>query len=134
MIPEKTPSESAKASHDLDNELSQRFISLDPSGYFLIHIDLAKRELIVEHFTNAIDELGRATDPETGEILGCDEVISSRTPKQVFRGRTAKQLGIQLTEGDRPFPISCLDHALYMGRELQKAELALTNGTEYIQD
>jgi dihydropteroate synthase len=52
----------------------------------------------------------------------------------VFRGRTAKELGIALTEGDGPFPLSRLDHALYLGRELQKAEAALWSGQHYIQD
>jgi dihydropteroate synthase len=39
-----------------------------------------------------------------------------------------------LTEGDGPHPLSCLDHALYLGRELQKAEQALETGASYIQD
>jgi dihydropteroate synthase len=39
-----------------------------------------------------------------------------------------------LTEGEGPHPISCLDHALYLGRELQKAEFSLEHGSEYIQD
>jgi dihydropteroate synthase len=38
-----------------------------------------------------------------------------------------------LTEGDR-VPLSRLDHALYLGRELQKAELCLERGEPYIQD
>ena len=49
-------------------------------------------------------------------------------------GSTAKQLGIQLTEGDGPHPVSRLDHALYLGRELQKAEQCLRDGTIYVQD
>jgi dihydropteroate synthase len=52
----------------------------------------------------------------------------------VFRGRTAKELGIQLTEGEEPHPISRLDHALYLGRELQKAERCLLEGLPYCQD
>ena len=52
----------------------------------------------------------------------------------MFRGRTAKELGIALTEGDGPFPLSRLDHALYLGRELQKAELCLEQGIPYVQD
>jgi dihydropteroate synthase len=43
-------------------------------------------------------------------------------------------LGIDLTEGPGPHPVSCLDHALYLGRELQRAELCLEQGLEYIQD
>jgi dihydropteroate synthase len=52
----------------------------------------------------------------------------------VYRGKTAKQLGIELSEGDEPLPISRLDHALYLGRELQKAEQCLLEGRPYVQD
>jgi dihydropteroate synthase len=52
----------------------------------------------------------------------------------VYRGRSAKELGIALTEGDGPHPLSRLDHALYLGRELQKAEQCLAAGLPYVQD
>lgn len=51
----------------------------------------------------------------------------------VYRGRTAKELGMLLTE-EGASPISRLDHALYLGRELQKAEQCLACGEVYIQD
>ena len=116
-----------------DRDLSSRFIALDPKGYFLIKIDYSNKELILEHFSNDIDKQGRALDPETGKPLNCNNQ-SKRTPLQTFRGRSAKELGIHLTEGGGPFPLSRLDHALYLGRELQKAELCLTEGISYIQD
>ncbi len=117
----------------LDEELSQRFIALDPSGYFLIKVDFVTSEIVVEHFSNDLDDLGRAVDPETGELLSC---IGGRprTPRAIFRAISAKQMGIQLTEGDSSFPISCIDHALYMGRELQRAENCLIEGKPYVQD
>ena len=34
--------------HLLDEELSQRFISLDPNGYFLIKLDNSSKELVVD--------------------------------------------------------------------------------------
>ena len=117
----------------LDAALSQRLISLDPSGYFLIRIDDLTKELIVEHFGNDLDDLGRAVDPETGEVLGCHD-HQPRIPLRVYRGRSAKEVGILLTEGDGPYPVSRLDHALYLGRELQRAESCLLNATSYIQD
>jgi dihydropteroate synthase len=52
----------------------------------------------------------------------------------VFRGRSAKELGIALTEGPGPLCLSRLDHALYLGRELQRAELCLESGRAYVQD
>ncbi|MEL6940925.1 MAG: DUF4346 domain-containing protein, partial [Cyanobacteria bacterium J06598_1] len=33
-----------------------------------------------------------------------------------------------------PCPITYLDHAAYLGREFVRAEIALVNGAEYIQD
>ncbi len=116
----------------VDDQLSQRFIALDPSGYFLIRIDASVGEIVVEHFLNDVDERGRAIDPATGEIITCRG--GARTPATVYRGRTAKQVGIQLTEGQGPHPLSRLDHALYMGRELQRAENCLLAGKPYIQD
>ena len=58
-------------SSSLDDQLSQRFIALDPSGYFLIKVDADAAELVVEHYSNDVDDQGRATDPETGEVLAC---------------------------------------------------------------
>ncbi len=57
-----------------------------------------------------------------------------REPLKIYRGRSAKELGMALSEGEDLPPISCLDHALYLGRELQKAELCLESGSDYIQD
>ena len=127
-MPEVPPSR-----QQLDDQLSQRFIALDPAGYFLIRIDLEAAELVVEHYGNGIDERGLATDPDTGEVLSC-RGGGVRAPLAVFRGCSAKQLGIDLTEGPGPHPLTCLDHALYLGRELQRAQGCLEQGTDYIQD
>jgi len=124
---------SAEQRRTLDERLSQRFIALDPSGYFLIKLDRDAGELIAEHYGNGIDERGLATDPDTGEVISC-RGAAPRAPLATYRARTAKQLGIALTEGEGPHPISRLDHALYLGRELQKAERALVEGGDYIQD
>jgi len=117
----------------LDQGLSQRFIALDPAGYFLIRIDRDRRELVAELYSNGIDARGLATDPDTGEVLSCRNA-GPRSPVAIFRGRSAKQLGILLTEGEGPHPITALDHALYLGRELQKAEHSLLEGLPYEQD
>jgi dihydropteroate synthase len=117
----------------LDEELSQRFIALDPAGYFLIRVDAEAQELVAEHYSNTIDERGLATDPETGEVIAC-RGSGPRNPPATYRGRTAKELGIALTEGEGPHPLSRLDHALYLGRELQKAQSCLERGEPYVQD
>ena len=124
---------SVEQRRSLDERLSQRFIALDPAGYFLIKLDLDAGELIAEHYGNGIDKRGLATDPDTGEVISC-RGAGPREPLKVYRGRSAKELGMALTEGEGPHPISCLDHALYLGRELQKAERCLEEGSTYIQD
>ena len=117
----------------LDDKLSKRQIKLDPKGYFLIKIESTTNELILEHYLNDIDQKGRAIDPESGKPIGC-KTKNRNQPNNVYRGKSAKQLGIQISEGHGPFPISHLDHAIYIGRELQRAEQCLISGKQYIQD
>ena len=117
----------------LDDKLSKRQIELDPTGYFLIRIEPSTNELILEHYLNNIDQKGRAIDPESGEPISC-KTKSRNLPSKIYRGKSAKQVGIQISEGHGPFPLSCLDHAIYIGRELQRAEQCLITGEEYIQD
>ena len=117
----------------LDDKLSKRQIELDPKGYFLIKVEPLTNELIIEHYLNNIDTQGRAIDPESGELIGC-KTKSSKQPNNIYRGKSAKEVGIQISEGHGPFPISRLDHAIYIGRELQRAEQCLRNGQQYIQD
>ena len=117
----------------LDAKLSKRQIELDPKGYFLIKIEPKTNELILEHYLNDIDQKGRAIDPKSGEPIGC-KTKSRNQPNNIYRGKSAKQLGIQISEGHGPFPISHLDHAIYIGRELQRAEQCLITGKQYIQD
>ncbi len=117
----------------LDAKLSKRQIKLDPKGYFLIKIEPKTNELILEHYLNDIDQKGRAIDPKSGEPIGC-KTKSRNQPNNIYRGKSAKQVGIQISEGHGPFPISHLDHAIYIGRELQRAEQCLITGKQYIQD
>jgi len=117
----------------IDDKLSQRFIDLDPAGYFIIYLDREAGLICAKHFTNAINEKGLAVDPETGEPLACNGKLE-RTPTAVFTGRTAKELGMKITEEAQPCPLSRLDHALYLGREFVRAQIALVTGEEYIQD
>ena len=117
----------------LDDKLSKRQIELDPKGYFLIKIEPSTNELILEHYLNDIDQKGRAIDPESGKPIGC-KTKSRNQPNNIYRGKSAKQLGIQISESLGPLPISRLDHAIYIGRELQRAEQCLRSGEQYIQD
>ena len=116
----------------IDNNLSNRYIDLDPNGYFIIKVDLEEKKIILEHFLNNINDDGYALDPETNEPIKCDSQ-NKRVSNEVFKGISAKQLGIMITE-ERNDLITRFDHALYLGRELQKAEECLYKRLPYIQD
>lgn len=117
----------------INDKLSQRFIALDPGGYFLIYIDTENALIYAKHFTNAINEKGLAVDPETGEPFPCGVKVE-RQPTAVFQAKTAKELCIQIFEAPEICLVTKLDHAAYLGREFMRAELALAMGQVYIQD
>ena len=81
----------------IDNNLSNRYIDLDPNGYFIIKVDLKENKIILEHFLNNINDEGYALDPETNEPIKCDSQ-NKRVSNEVFEGISAKQLGILITE------------------------------------
>ncbi len=122
-----------EALKEIDDQLSKRFINLDPAGYFIIYIDQEAELICAEHYTNDINEQGLAVDPVTGEPFPCNQSLK-RTPTAVFQGKTAKEIGIKITEESNPCPLSRIDHGLYLGREFVRAEIALVSGQEYIQD
>jgi dihydropteroate synthase len=117
----------------IDNQLSQRHIDLDPSGYFIIYLDREAKLIYAKHFTNVIDERGLAVDPETGKVIPARGKVE-RTHTTVFSARTAKELCVKIFEETQPCPVTLLDHAAYLGREFVRAEVALVTGQEYVQD
>jgi Domain of unknown function (DUF4346) len=124
--------QAAAQAHDLDDRLSNRFIELDEAGYFLIYLDRDTVQICADHYSNTINDQGVACDPETGEPLPCGGDLSRRSVQQ-FRGKSAKELCIEIFEkGDAP--VTRLDHAAYLGREFVRAELALYGNEEYVQD
>lgn len=117
----------------IDDQLSKRHIDLDPGGYFIIYLDQQAKLIHAKHFTNIINERGLAVDPETGKPIPVRGKVE-RTHTTVFSGRTAKELCVKIFEETQPCPVTFLDHAAYLGRELVRAELALVSGQEYVQD
>ncbi len=79
---------------------------LDPAGFLVVYPDKT-RGLVVEHYT------------KDGAL---ELVIEGPTASAV--GATAAERGI----------VSRLDHAVYLGRELARAEESLRSGTPYVQD
>lgn len=116
----------------IDDKLSKRHIDLDPGGYFIIYLDREAGLICAKHYTNAIDDRGLAVDPETGKPIPARGKVQ-RTSTTTYRGRTAKELCIEIFEQES-CPVTYLDHAAYLGREFIRAEIALVNGQEYIQD
>ena len=88
----------------------------DAKGFFVIYINKEEKHIVVEHYSNMFREKGKLI---TGKL------------EFVITGRSAKAIGDTL---NREKLLSRIDHAIYLGRELQKAELALKYGLEYIQD
>ncbi len=79
-------------------------VRLDPMGYFRVTLD--EGEIIVEH---------RFEDVTLKE----------------YRGQTAVSLQHQIA---RDVALSDINHAIYLGRQLAKAEMALKDGREFVQD
>ena len=117
----------------LDDKLSKRFIELDPKGYFLISVDREQGLICAQHFPNTINDKGLACDPDTGEPI-TRRTPTTQTVTTIYSGRTAKELFTKLFEETENCPVTYLDHAAYLGREFTRAEQALINNTEYIQD
>jgi len=87
----------------------------DPKGFFVILVDHGKKKIIVEHYNYVKDK----KVIKTGKI---NEVIEGTKAEEICKKIIGKGL------------LSRLDHASYLGLELQKAEQALRHGLEYTQD
>ena len=117
----------------IDEQLSKRSLALDPSGYFIIYVVRQQNLICAKHYSNIINEQGLAVDPETGKPIPARGKVD-RQAVQLFTGRTAKELCVEIFENTHPCPVTLFDHAAYLGREAQRAELALLQQQEYIQD
>ncbi|PZV17812.1 MAG: hypothetical protein DCF20_05440 [Pseudanabaena sp.] len=117
----------------LDDQLSKRSIALDPSGYFIIYVDRQQNLICAKYYSNTINDKGLAVDPETGKPIPARGKVD-RQAMQLFVGRTAKELCVEIFEKAQPCPVTLFDHAAYLGREAQRAEVALLKQQEYIQD
>ena len=79
-------------------------VRIDPMGYFRITLD--GKEILVEH---------RFEDVTLRE----------------YRGKKAVRLQHEIA---RDVAVSDINHAIYLGRQLAKAEMALKDGREFVQD
>ncbi len=79
----------------------------DPAGFFVIHVDQASGEILVEHYSTA------------------------HTLLRILHGKTALEIYSTIIRNDWATNRA---HAAYLGRELCKAELALQRGWLYEQN
>ena len=87
----------------------QDLTELDALGSFTILVDRVNEFVVALHYT-----LERTEKP--------DKIIKGKTTDAIYS--KIVQLGL----------VSRADHAAYLGSELEKAEIALRTGKEYIQD
>ena len=83
---------------------AKREFKLDPKGFFKIFVD--KSEIVAV-------------------------LYAGRDPKIVIRGKTAEEICDEIIERGL---IDEIEHAAYLGRELQKAEIAMRSGRSYLQE
>ncbi len=79
----------------------------DAAGYFVVFPDRGRRLLLLEHYRN-------------DGVL--DLVIEGQSAAEVYIPAVERKL------------VSRLDHAAYLGKEVARAEAALTGGAAYVQD
>ena len=70
-------------------------------------------------------------DREGGLIAATHFPFGEKDPDVVVRGKGAREVYLTIIRRDL---VSKLDHAAYLGRELEKAEMALRLGRAYVQD
>lgn len=87
----------------------QKYYKVDLKGYFKIYVDREEEKIIVAHYEHS----------------------NSSKPNLIIEGKNAESVYKCIINNDL---ISLLDHAAYIGSELQKAEIALKLGKSYIQD
>ena len=91
----------------------QRDVKLDPGGFFVIEVQ--KKKIWVEYYSNVYK----------------DKRIVSGDLKKVFSGDKANALCDTIAKHVttlRP------EHYMYLGRELQRAQIALEKNKKYVQD
>lgn len=94
---------------EITTKASKKWIP-DPKGFFVISVSPDKNKIIVEYFQN--NKLTKKIVGDSAE--GISKTIASLNLIGDFE--------------------QTLQHSMYLGRELQKAELALKNGLDYEQD
>ncbi|MFO7619299.1 MAG: DUF4346 domain-containing protein [Thermoplasmata archaeon] len=89
----------------------------DPYGFFTIFVDKSRKEIVVEFYEQVTKD--KDNKMATGK-LGL--VLCGTRAEAICHTISREEL------------VSRFDHAAYLGRELQKAEIALRYKLDYVQD
>jgi hypothetical protein len=95
-------------------KIPQKDVILDPNGFFVIEIDRVNKEIRVEYYSNVYKQ---------------DKIVSGIL-EIVFKGKKADSLCDTIVKN---VPNLLPTHYMYLGRELQKAEISLERDTEFYQ-
>jgi len=99
-----------KARYDSRKEWKQ-----DPKGYFLIRINYQKKLIEIAHVNN-----NHLNNPRVRPDKAT--VIQGKNAEEIYNTIVRKKM------------VSYLEHAAYLGSELQKAEIAMKYKLKYVQD
>ena len=105
MVDKEVPLVEAKKTMEKD-------VVLDPNGFFVIEVH--SKEIRIEYYSN---------------VYKNKRIVSGRL-EMVFMGSKADALSDSIAQH---VPVLRPEHYLYLGRELQKAQLALEQKKKYIQ-
>jgi tetrahydromethanopterin S-methyltransferase subunit A len=100
----------------LEATKSKRMVK-DPYGFFTIFVDKPRGEIVVEFYEQVTKDK--------------DNKFATGKLGLVLCGTTAEAICHTIAREEL---VSRFDHAAYLGRELQKAEIALRNKLVYTQD
>ena len=95
-------------------KIPKKDINLDTNGFFVIEIDKKDSNIRVEYYSN---------------VYKNKKIVSGKLEK-VFTGKKADALCDTISN---IVPNLLASHYMYLGRELQKAEIALEKNKKYIQ-
>lgn len=92
----------------------EKDVILDSAGFFVVELDRRKNEIRVEYYSNVYKK----------------ERIVSGTLVKVFSGKKADAICDSIAKN---VPSLRPEHYMYLGQELEKAQVALEENKKYIQ-
>jgi hypothetical protein len=107
MVDKKVPLYEAK-------KTPRKEVILDPAGFFVIELDSNNKNIRVEYYSNVYK----------------NNRIVSGTLEMVFTGLKADAMSDTIA---KKIPNLRLEHYMYLGRELQKAQYCLEQNKKYVQ-